>query len=381
MSNMPLLQNAPNNRQHPPRRENFLHGMERLNGSQSMGIYTLLVIALFLGSMVYFMLRLPTADTLSLLGTIGGLVCCIGIVAYVLYKNTNLPIREQRRYYQLGNVKPLTKLQRRALRLELVDNYYHGFWNQTLEYYPCEVRVNDKRFKPTTFSIANKQTYRSSLNDDWGIVSKAQYVSTVNDLFGGMHAKLFAVDMDYMLHIDDYTSRAMPADEKEDLKKRNDNFLNRLAGLINKPQAYVTSCFEEQGIGPKPLIWGFDLWRIIPMSRNAYMAGYISEEEAWKDILKAADLVYYLFDSFEAFYDNYRLGNAYWSNDLETTTRRQEMWALYESKCDWPERNLPWRSERTPEPPEAMQTGFAAYIKSKNKKYTEPIGFKTDGNT
>src|SRR5690606_34506539 len=132
-------------------------------------------------------------------------------------------------------------------------------------------------------------------------------------------------------------------------------------------------------VKPKPLIWGFDLWRVIPMSRNAYMAGDITEDEAWKNMLKAADLACYLFDSFEAFYDNYRLGNAYWSNDLEITNLRLQMWKLYEEKCDWEERNLPWRSDNTPEISTAMQTGFAEYIKSRNKKYTEPIGFKPNG--
>ena len=380
MDTAALLQNAPNNRRKPVKKENFLLAIGRLDGSRSMGIYGLAIASLFLGVMAYFMFSNPPVDTIPFLGVVAGLVFCIGVIVFVLARRTNLPVREQRRYYELGNVKPLSAKQRQALRLELVENYYHGFWNQTLEYYPCKVRVDNPRFKPITFSVADKQVYRSSLNDDWGIVSKAQYVSTVNDLFGGMHAKLFAVDLDYVLHIDDYTSRNMPADEKENLKKRNDNFLNRLAGLINKPTAYVTSCFEQQGTKPKPLIWGFDLWRVIPMARNAYMAGYISEEEAWKDLLRAADLVYYLFDSFEAFYDNYRLGNAYWSNDLETTSRRLQMWELYQARCNWPERNLPWRNEGTPDVPEEMRTGFAAYIKNKNKKYTEPIGFRTNGD-
>src|SRR5690606_26361242 len=110
------------------------------------------------------------------------------------------------------------------------------------------------------------------------------------------------------------------------------------------------------------------------MSREAFMAGYISEAEAWTNILRAADLIHYLFDSFEAFYDNLRLGNAYWSNDLKTTTRRLEMWNLYNETCDWPQRQRPW-PVRHPEITEHMQTGFAAYIRSKNKVHRE-VGFR-----
>ena len=50
--------------------------------------------------------------------------------------------------------------------------------------------------------------------------------------------------------------------------------------------------------------------------------------------LFAVNIEYYLFDSFVALYDNYRLGNAYWSNNLGTTSRRLQMWELYHARCN-----------------------------------------------
>lgn len=105
------------------------------------------------------------------------------------------------------------------------------------------------------------------------------------------------------------------------------------------------------------------------------MAGYVSETEAWSNILRASNVIYYLFDSFESFYDNVRLGNAYWSNDLNVTAKRHEMWKLYDRKCDWPQRNLPWLGGQPQGITEEMRTGFAQYIRRKNKSHNE-VGFR-----
>lgn len=136
-------------------------------------------------------------------------------------------------------------------------------------------------------------------------------------------------------------------------------------------------CFQERVGKPKPLLWGFDLWRVIAMSREAFMAGYVSEEEAWKNILKASALIYYLFDDFESFFDNRRLGAAYWSNDLKTTTSHMDRWKLYNEQCDWPQKDLPWTMASVPDISDEMRTGFAEYIQSKYKLHKE-VGFKID---
>ncbi|QNL51994.1 DUF1266 domain-containing protein [Olivibacter sp. SDN3] len=381
MTDRPSLQNLPNRRQNPAKKENIAQILDRMDSGRSSALYFLGIAALFMGFMLFFMFKGQARVDISLAGgLLLGILLCLGIILVNLVRESSRGMREQERYYVIGEVKALTAVQQRALRLVLVDMYYFGFWIRTLEYYPCEVRMKGKTFKPKCFAIEGRETYRKSLDRDWGIVSTEQYRQLVRQLFEGMHSKLFAVDMDYCVNIDDYLSRSLPEADRDDIKQQNDSFISRLAGLINKPVTYVTDCFNEQGDKPKALIWGFDLWRVIPMSRDAFMAGYIKEEEAWTNILKASDLVYHLFDSFEDFFDNFRLGNAYWSNDLETTRLRQQMWELYQQKCNWAERDLPWQREGAPQYAQEMQTGFANYIKSKNKKYSEPIGFRRNGD-
>ncbi len=385
MNNPDLIQNTPNTRERIPAVKGA-KALARFFEAQQWTAYFLGMLALLFGALLYFSVSgilndssLTTGTTSNpevvLLGiSITGFALVAGLL-YLLYKRSaNLPAEEQMQYYKLGNMTPLTTAQARALRLHIVEMYHGGFWLKTLEYYPCDIRVNDPNFKPTSFYVADRGNYKQGLNEDWGIVSKAQYDNMAEELFGGMHSKLFALDMDYSLNYKSYM-RGGTSEDLRSIENQNANFINRLAGLIDKPATYVNACFGERPGKPVSLVWGFDLWRIIPMSREAFMAGYITEAEAWTNILKASDLIYYLFDNFESFYDNLRLGNAYWSNDLKVTTKRHEMWKLYDKECDWPQRNLPWAVEQTPEIPDGMRTGFIAYIRQKNKSHNE-VGFR-----
>ncbi len=387
MNNHNLVQNTPNSRERSPDAKGAQAFARFLNANQGK-TYFLGMMAFLFGAILYFAISglseggspspQSSAETGLIWVSVVGLLVVITIFYMFYRQSVNLPVREQLRYYQLGNVKPLTLEQAKALRLHIVEMYHGGFWIKTLEYYPCDIRVNNPKFKPQSFYVADRSNYKAGLNDDWGVVSKAQYENMVEELFSGMHSKLFAVDMDYTIHYKSYM-RGATAEELKNIGSQNANFVNRLAGLIEKPATYVTACFEELAGKPKPLIWGFDLWRVIPMSREAFMAGYIPEEEAWKNILRASALIHYLFDSFDSFYDNVRLGNAYWSNDLKTTTKRLEMKKLYDERCDWPQRDLPWSSDLMPDISEEMRTGFASYIRSRNKSHNE-VGFKLNGD-
>lgn len=388
MNSHDLVQNTPNTREPVPA-ANGAKALARFLNAQQWTVYCLAMLVFLFGALLYFSVsgmldgNSPTrpkssAETILLGISMTGFVVITGLL-YLLYKRSaNLPAKEQLQYYRLGNVPPLTAAQARALRLHIVEMYHGGFWLKTLEYYPCDIRVNDPKFKPSSFYVAERSNYKQGLNEDWGIVSKAQYDNMIEELLGGMHAKLFALDMDYSLNYKSYVRGGTPEDLKN-IESQHANFINRLAGLIDKPAAYVTGCFNERPGKPKPLIWGFDLWRVIPMSREAFMAGYISEADAWNNILTASDLIYYLFDSFESFYDNLRLGNAYWSNDLKVTAKRLDMWKLYDKECNWPQRNLPWAITQTPRISEEMRTGFAQYIRQKNKSHNE-VGFQFSNN-
>jgi hypothetical protein len=65
-------------------------------------------------------------------------------------------------------------------------------------------------------------------------------------------------------------------------------------------------------LGDKSL-WGWDYSRDICLCRWGYMAGYITEEEAWKRIMAVARILQSKFASWEDLGRNYLIGRQFWS--------------------------------------------------------------------
>ena len=380
MSHSTFLQNNPNDRIYPAKNDTLYRVLTRLPKRQATILYIMAIIAFFLGIVTYNEAFTKGAKISQVIKPAVGMTCCIIWLTKTLLHAFNLSIREQKRYYQLGRITHLSKTKQLALRLNLVEDYYYGFWNSTLEYYPTEVRLASQDFKPESFLVASKQFYKSWLDDNWGIVNNELYLSTVESLFKGRYSKSFALNMDYVIHIDDYLSKSISLEEKNAIKKKNQEFINRFLGLAGQPPSYLQTLVESQNGRPVKFIWGFDLCSVITISRNAYMAGYITENVAWDNIIMASSIIYYLFENFESYYNNYRMGHAYYSNDLKATTLKQEIWKRYVQSCNWPGKNLPWEQSNEAELSVEMRTGFAAYIRSKNKKLTKQIGFKPSSN-
>ncbi len=147
--------------------------------------------------------------------------------------------------------------------------------------------------------------------------------------------------------------------------------VERIAGLTQLSETYVVDCFEEKRTIPPKLLWGFDLYRIIAIARSAYMSGYIDEQEAWSEILKSANIIHFLFDDYEDFYNNYRLGNAFWSNNFETAREKLERWQYFDKKCKWSLRKQPWPSVGTPDLPKSIKSACAKDVGSEKTK----VGF------
>lgn len=252
-----------------------------------------------------------------------------------------VPKNEQLTYYKNSGATVLSEEKRQALRLHLVDIYESGFWSETLEYYP--LAANKGNYKYTYLNPAPADTYRKSLDKDWSILGADDYHAVADRLLtDGYHSKSFAIN----LHL------------------RNDQGLSRrLAGLTGLPEAYILSCLEPGANGRPPrLLWAFEFWRAIVVARNAYMAGYITEAEAWKDILRGAELSYEVFENFEDFCDNFRLGNAYWSDSLEITKDRADGYRHFKANCNWPLVNLPWPARKGLVLPTAVGSAYASEV-------------------
>jgi hypothetical protein len=348
----PLLQNHPKEKQFPVRpRWKYLERYRQQH--QAAYMLALLFLIIFILSLFFLIVTLkaiagnhfrlpengrPSAYGILAIVFLGSLGCFLAVVKYI----TSAPVREQLRYYKAGNIQWLEEEKRQALRLHIVQDFCSGFWCETLEYYPLLAQKGNYTYK--VLPLADETAERSALDSSWGIVSTEDYHRVVRQLLTtGYHAKEFAYALT-LFNTDNVNSK-------------------RLATLTRLPEAVILGYLQPQPDGrPPKLIWGYECWRALTIARSAFMAGYITREEAWKDILQAAAYVYELFDSFEDFNSNYRTGNAFWSNSYETTREKIDEYHEYSQFCNWPIAQLPWPARKGIVLPPAMATGYAPEI-------------------
>ncbi|WP_431222593.1 DUF1266 domain-containing protein [Serratia sp. L9] len=350
-----LMQNHPLFKDFPVRnfkvfrekyREEGYQGTLKVLSPLAAVVSVLLVIPTLLGIGLSFLMAIAYQDSSAasvplLVFWIWGctaLVISLVVIGFSWLLKT--PMREQQRYYQQGNLNLLEDSKRQALRLDIVQTYSHGFWSETLEHYPIAARLQNPARKFPLLAPSQAKDHLKGLCDDWNIVDAGHYREAVNKLLAGMHSPHFAFDMRHS--VDD------------------DTWVRNLAALIEEPVDYINSCIVPgQDQRPPALIWAFDLWRVIPLSRSCFCAGLITEQEAWDNILKTADMAYELFASFDEFNKNYRLGHAFWSNDFAQVKDRLAQLNDYQQHCHWPIKSLHWPARPGIELSADVLSGFA----------------------
>lgn len=266
---------------------------------------------------------------------------CMLVVSVVLTRRAcRAPVREQERYYELAGSRPLSAARRSALQLDGV-NIGLGGWSETLEDWPAEVRLEGREAAFRTFEVCSKRSAIETLDQRWGVISSGDYRVMTSRLLTGMHSLQFA--------------RYSASPEFHAL-------CERLGQLLDWEPERVAAAVRPRSSRPPALLWAFDLWRAIRLARDAFMAGLISEEDAWADILSLSALVHTLFGSLEEYHENLRLGHAFWSNDLQAVNERREVLEAFLSpsfRC--PAAALPWPTGDVTLSSE-MADGFAAFI-------------------
>ncbi|WP_338860200.1 DUF1266 domain-containing protein [Xenorhabdus griffiniae] len=362
-----LLQNHPNNRRFPVNGfriiKNILKerkGVAFLKPIQVIGLSALWIATLFLGVLsvgitilIFDANNVPSKGYILWASMIGLSLLGIYLSTYTFQRIKNLPITEQKRYYLQAKYSVLPEEKRQALRLHIVNCYYEGFWTETLEHYPLKSRVSHDNYQYRILPLSDAEPHQSQVYADWGILNEKDYWKVVHDLWAGIHSERFAVDAVFT----------------------DGEMFKILGSLIEEPEEYVQQCSRSINGRPPALLWGFDLWRAIVLSRNCFAAGYISEETAWKNILKTADYVYEIFGSFDEFYTNYRLGNAYWSRDFDTAKGRLKAFLFYKEHCDWPMAQLPWPNPKGIFMEQYMKEGFADVVNSmlRDQQMEDPL--------
>ncbi|MGV7959654.1 DUF1266 domain-containing protein [Photorhabdus tasmaniensis] len=349
-----LLQNQPHYRQFPAkgyqvikniicekRKLPFLSSLYALINilfaiAVCMGIILSVAIVLFIIDNV----SVPATDYLLLAQVVSIALFSVMLLSVIIYRIVKRPEWEQRRYYQQAGLSFLPEEKRQVLRLNIVSDYWLGFWSETLEHYPLQSRVAHDNYRYWLLPLSPTQEHQSQLYSDWGIIDEEGYMKMLTGLWGGVHSKHFAVD-------------AALSDGK---------MFKVLAKLVEVTPDSIRKCSQTTNGRPPALVWGFDLWLAIVLSRNCFCAGYISEEVAWKNMLKTADYIYEIFGRFDEFYTNFRLGNAYWSNDFDKSKERLDQFNYYKLYCDWPIASLPWPEPKGIIMERQMMTGFSALV-------------------
>lgn len=339
----PLLQNNPYERPFPvkARRRNFEASKTAhpLLYALAVFVFTLASVSLFY--VIVLLQKLmnehttPTQPQWIAIFVFLFLVSAFILIARYL---CSLPVREQLQYYKASGSTWLSEDKRQALRLHVVDMFYSGYWSETLEYYPLAALQGSGKYYSLRPSDA--ATYKKSLDQDWGVLTKENYRKVAQQLLTkGYHAEIFAVTLN--------------------LRNEDQAVSKRLAALTHLPEAYILECLQSRPGGrPPKLIWGYECWRAVVVARNAFMAGHITADEAWHDMLLAADYAFELFDSFEDFNNNYRLGNAFWSNSYDVTSEKIKYYNLFKEECKWPMAQLPWPAPKGVKLPPAMANGY-----------------------
>jgi Protein of unknown function (DUF1266) len=97
---------------------------------------------------------------------------------------------------------------------------------------------------------------------------------------------------------------------------------------------------NHRALGAKGIL-GWDLVRYIAVCRWGYLAGYLSETEAWDHIMHAALRLQQTFDSWRDLQSNFLLGREYWSL-RETQLKGARFRAIYEDFLQDP--SSPWNT-------------------------------------
>ena len=102
---------------------------------------------------------------------------------------------------------------------------------------------------------------------------------------------------------------------------------------------------EHDRLGSKGLL-GWDYARYVSLCRWGYVAGYLSEDEAWPRIMKAARVLQQTFGSWRDLGENYLIGREFWSPSQTATNGHlyEETFQRLLSDPQSPWIRLPWKT-------------------------------------
>jgi hypothetical protein len=201
--------------------------------------------------------------------------------------------------------------------------------------------------------------WKKSLKKWWGVRNMHDLLETLYWIKKGGHRKQF----------DGIAENLSTANlvQIADLRKQfadDPSFNNRIDVVLK----------HKDEFGPKS-ITAWDYARYVSLCGWGYIAGYLTEEEAWKKIMPAAKVLQKTFDSWEDLGKNHVIGREFWS--LKHTQRKGELTRkcynrlLTEPSSPW--RKLPWDLNLDSIVPEGIDKFIEKQIREVFKEYIEAL--------
>lgn len=168
-------------------------------------------------------------------------------------------------------------------------------------------------------TLEETQNRRKNLAEWWGVRNREDLIKTLRWIEEGGHRKDFDELRQYI--------KALPFDERK-------AFLKQIEADPEINNKYHVISYYRAIYGDKSIV-AWDFARYTVLCGWGYVAGYFTEEEAWRRMMPAARLLQQTFDSWEDLGKNYMIGREFWS--LAETRRNGEAMA----KASWRLRTLP----------------------------------------
>lgn len=160
---------------------------------------------------------------------------------------------------------------------------------------------------------------RGVLKADWEITDTSGALTTIGLLKEHGHRKEF----DLLL---------------QDISQLDDLEFGRLMSTYTKQPEFKKQLklvySNKTTIGNSSII-GWDYCRLVYLAEFCYIAGYLTEEEAWQEIMPAAKVIQSAFSSWKELSDNYLLGRKFWSGGIEPMITIAVKFLLSDQESPW----------------------------------------------
>ncbi|RKE64539.1 DUF1266 domain-containing protein [Microbacterium sp. AG238] len=270
----------------------------------------------------------------NLFGLFLGMCAGLLVASIVLAaRDARAPRDAQRQYLALAARSPLTPRQQQILALDAASDFAMRGWNSSLAFTPTFAELpQDLRSKHRdgadgspwfALPLPGMQQLRAALDEQFKIVSRSDAELLVADtLARGVLSTRFA--------------EVAQSDAAE-------HMMSRIAALTDLPVFDIHDLARGDDARPPRLLLAADIERAIGGVRYAYVAGYLTADEAWSLLEPLASRAFTTYRHRDEYWREVVVATAFRTDSLESVQRQRETLAELQ-RSDWPAASVAWPS-------------------------------------